>query len=58
MRRGCSTDNLRAEGFFGTMTTEVFCGGGWKGTTLEELAAGIDTHIERHSTKRIKRSRA
>jgi putative transposase len=55
-RKGCSPDNSRMEGFFGTMKTEMFYGRDWEGVTLDELAARIDAYIERHNTKRIKRS--
>ena len=55
-RKGCSPDNSRMEGFFGTMKTEMFHGRDWSGVTLEELASRIDAYIERHNTERIKRS--
>ena len=55
-RKGCSPDNSRMEGFFGTMKTEMFYGRDWSGVTLEELASRIDAYIERHNTERIKRS--
>lgn len=38
-RKGCSPDNSRTEGFFGTMKTEMSCGRDWSGVTLEELAS-------------------
>jgi putative transposase len=55
-RKGCSPDNSRMEGFFGTMKTEMFYGRDWASVTLGELAARIDAYIERHNTKRIKHS--
>ena len=55
-RKGCSPDNSRMEGFFGTMKTEMFHGRDWAGVTLDELGKRIDAYIERHNTTRIKRS--
>lgn len=55
-RKGCSPDNSRMEGFFGTMKTEMFHGRDWAGVTLDELGRRIDAYIERHNTTRIKRS--
>lgn len=55
-RRGCSPDNSRMEGFFGTMKAEMLCGRGWSGATLDELEARIDAYIERHDTRRTRRS--
>ena len=34
-RKGCSPDNARMEGFFGTMKNEMFYGRGWEGVSLE-----------------------
>jgi putative transposase len=55
-RRGCSPDNSRTGGFFGTMKTETSHGRDWAGVTLDELGKRIDAYIERHNTTRIKRS--
>ena len=55
-RKGCSPDNSRMEGFFGTMKTEMFHGRDWSGVTLEELASRTGAYTGRHNTERIKRS--
>jgi putative transposase len=55
-RKGCSPDNSRMEGFFGTMKTEMFYGRDWSGVTLDELRGRIDEYIERYNAERIKRS--
>lgn len=55
-RKGCSPDNSRMEGFFGTMKTEMSCGRGRSGVTLEELASRTGAYTGRHNTERIKRS--
>jgi transposase InsO family protein len=55
-RKGCSPDNSRMEGFFGTMKTEMFYGRDWEGASLDKLRQKIDGYIEWYNTKRIKRS--
>lgn len=55
-RKGCSLDNSRMEGFFGTMKTEMFHGRDWAGVTLDELGGRTDAYIERHNATRVKRS--
>jgi transposase InsO family protein len=55
-RKGCSPDNSRMEGFFGTMKNEMFYGRDWEGVSLEELGKRIDDYIEWYNTKRIRRS--
>jgi transposase InsO family protein len=55
-RNGCSPDNSRMEGFFGTMKNGMFYGRDWEGVSLDELRQKIDGYIEWHDTKRIKRS--
>ncbi len=55
-RKGCSPDNSRMEGFFGTMRTEMSCGRDWSGVTLEEIASRTGAYTGRHNTERIKRS--
>lgn len=55
-RKGCSPDNSRMEGFFGTMKCEMFYGRDWAGVALEELEAKINDYIEWHNMRRIKRS--
>ena len=55
-RRGCSPDDSRTGGFFGTMRNETFHGRDWAGVTLDELVKRIDAYMERHNTARVKRS--
>ena len=55
-RKGCSPDNSRMEGFFGTMKIEMFHGRDWAGVALDELGRRIDAYIESHNTAGIKRS--
>lgn len=55
-RKGCSPDNSRMEGFFGTMKVEMFYGRDWAGVTLDGLRERIDAYIERYNKTRIKRS--
>lgn len=47
-RRGCPPDNSRAEGFFGRLRVEFFCGRDWMGVTLEELIATLDGYMAWH----------
>ena len=56
LRKGCSPDNSRMEGFFGTMKVEMFYGRNWAGVTLDELKERIDACMERYNKTRIKRS--
>ena len=51
--KGCGPDNSAMEGFFGRMKNEMFYGRDRSGVAVKEL---IDEYIERHNTKRIKRS--
>lgn len=55
-RKGCSPDNSRMEGFFGTLKNEMFYGRDWSKATLEELEAKINAHIVWHNERRRKRS--
>ena len=55
-RKGCSPDNSRMEGFFGTMKNEMFYGRDWTGVSLDELRRKIDDYMEWCNAKRIKRS--
>ena len=55
-RRGCSPDNSRMEGLFGTMRTEMFRGRDWAGAALDELGRRTDAYMERHNATEIKRS--
>jgi len=55
-RKGCSPDNSRMEGFFGTMKNEMFHGRDWSVATLEDLEQGIDEYMRWHNEKRRKRS--
>lgn len=55
-RKGCSPDNSRMEGFFGSLKNETFYGRDWSKATLEELEAKIDVHIVWHNEGRRKRS--
>ena len=55
-RRGCSPDDSRTGGFFGTMRNETFHGRDWAGVTRDELVKRIDAYMERHNTAMVKRS--
>ena len=55
-RKGCSPDNSRMEGWFGTMKVEVFRHRDWSSATLDDLEEAIDSYIEWHNTRRRKRS--
>ena len=55
-RKGCSPDNSRMEGWFGTMKTEMFHGRDWSGATLDDLEAAIHSYIGWHNSRRRKRS--
>ncbi|ERL06455.1 IS3 family transposase, partial [Olsenella profusa] len=55
-RKGCSPDNSRMEGLFGTMEVETFHGRDWAGVTLDGLRERIDAYIERYNKTRVRRS--
>ena len=55
-RKGRSPDNSRTGGFFGTMKTEMSCGGGRSGVAPGELASRTGACIGRHDTERTRRS--
>ena len=54
--KGCSPDNSATEGFSGRMKDEMFYGRDWSGVTVKEFIDLIGEYIERHNTKRVKRS--
>ncbi|MGV4324845.1 IS3 family transposase [Trueperella pyogenes] len=51
-RKGCSPDNARCEGFFGTMKNEMFYGRQWK--SVSEIEQAIDQYIDWYNNTRIK----
>jgi transposase InsO family protein/transposase-like protein len=53
-RKGCSPDNAACEGFFGRLKTEMFYGRDWKGTTIAQFIAVVDSYIRWYNEKRIK----
>ena len=53
-RKGCSPDNAACEGFFGRLKTEMFYGQDWKGTTIAQFIAVVDSYIRWYNEKRIK----
>ena len=55
-RKGCSPDNVAAEGFFGRMKTESVYPGRWEERTRDEVFVLIDDCIRWHDHERIKRS--
>ena len=44
-RKGRSPDNARAEGFFGRLKIEFFCGRDWNGVKLGEFADMLDAYL-------------
>ena len=55
-RKGCSPDNSRMEGWFGTMKVEMFKHRDWSAATLDDLEEAIHSYIEWHNSRRRKRS--
>nr|WP_269212831.1 IS3 family transposase [Schaalia sp. lx-100] len=51
-KKGCSPDNARCEGFFGTMKNEIFYGRHWK--TVTEIEEAIDWYVDWYNNTRIK----
>lgn len=51
-RKGCSPDNARCEGFFGTMKTEMFYGRQWQ--SVSQIEEAIDWYIDWYNNVRIK----
>ena len=54
-RPGRSGDNAPAEGFFGTLKTEMFDGRDWAGVGLEEFRAEVDAYMAWYRDGRLKR---
>ena len=54
--KGCSPDNVAAEGFFGRMKTESVYPGRWEERTRDEVFVLIDDCIRWYDHERIKRS--
>ena len=50
-----SGDNAPAEGFFGTLKTEMFDGRDWAGVGLEEFRAEVDAYMAWYRDGRLKR---
>ncbi len=53
-RKGCTPDNAACEGFFGRLKTEFFYPRDWRGTTLEQFMAQVDSYICWYNEHRIK----
>lgn len=53
-RKGCSPDNARAEGFFGRLKVEFFCGLDWEGVSIERFIDMLDEYMRWYREKRIK----
>lgn len=53
-RKGCSPDNARAEGFFGRLKVEFFCGPDWMGVTVEQFIGMLDEYMRWCREKRVK----
>ena len=52
-RQGCSPDNAACEGFVGCLKTEMFLGRDWKGTSIAQFIAVVDSYIRWYNEKRI-----
>ena len=50
-----SGDNAPAEGFFGTLKTEMFDGRDWAGVGLEEFRGEVDAYMAWYRAERLKR---
>ena len=50
-----SGDNAPAEGFFGTLKTEMFDGRDWSGVGFEEFRGEVDAYVEWYRAGRLKR---
>lgn len=55
-RKASSPDNARAEGFFGTLKTEMFYPRDWSGWKAEEFAAEVGRWMEYYNERRKKLS--
>ena len=55
-RKGCSPDNSRMEGWFGTMKVEMFKRRDWSTATLDDLEEATRSYIEWYNARRRKRS--
>lgn len=55
-RKAFSPDNAACEGFFGRLKNELFYGGDWLTTTIDEFIAALDTYIRWYNEARIKLS--
>lgn len=53
-RKGCNSDNARAEGFFGRLKIEFFYGRDWNGVTLDEFADMLDAYLGWYRDVRLK----
>lgn len=53
-RKGCSSDNARAEGFFGRLKIDFLCGRDWNGVTLGEFAGMLDAYLGWYRDVRLK----
>jgi putative transposase len=54
--KGCSPDNSRMEGFFGTMKNEFFYYRDWSGVTLEGFASALEGYLAYYNDERLKES--
>ena len=49
-------DNAYAEGFFGTLKSDLFSGMDWAGSTFEEFKSRLDSYIEWCCLTKLKRA--
>ena len=54
--KGCSPDNSACEGLFGRLKNEFFYHRDWRGVTIEEFMALLDSYAKRYNEHRLKES--
>ena len=54
-KKGCSPDNSKCEGLFGTIKNEFFYSIDWKETTSNEFIVELNKYRELFKNKRIKK---
>ena len=54
--KGCSPDNARAEGFFGTLKNEFLHFRDWSGVGAAEFSERLDAYLRYYRDGRIKKS--
>ena len=55
-KKGCSPDNARCEGFFGTIKQEMFYSRNWTKVTVNQFIDYLDEYLIWYSNERIKSS--